>query len=252
MVELLVAVSIVMLLMVVTVPALTQARAAGRNAVCMVNQRQLGYITTNYCDDNSGYYPEFFFDFSPGNSNTIVILTVPKRAARAGWSYYTEEIRLCPEDDYPSTVPVLNPANGNITEEEISWGYNIDFLLHDIRDWELPSYGNPSGFAIFWDGVMGKSSAPNPGPGKKSIQGHYFGSFDFANRTFRLRHFNNRWGNVLYGDFHVEGRQFMTEEETLLAYQPVGLGNGNNGNGAGGNGGGNGNGNGGGNGNGRN
>ncbi len=53
-IELLVVVAIIALLISVLVPALSQARAAGKRAACLSNQRQLGIAARMYMDDHRG------------------------------------------------------------------------------------------------------------------------------------------------------------------------------------------------------
>ena len=239
MVELLMVISIVMVLLTTLLPAMTKSRDAATHLFCMANLNQIGIITQTYADDFDGEFPEFFFDFGPGASGSINILVQPKRADANGWSYFIPPIRICGFDDDPTGVPV-KLDDGSVVYEEVSYGYNIEVIIRDMKDWRVNDYMATDNFALFWDGSMGSDKNDN----KKNIQGHYFSAYDFANRTFRLRHYNQT-GNVLFLDGHVENRVYIDESEVLLDGVLSGQGNGNGG--QGGNGGGNGNGNGGGN-----
>lgn len=56
-IELLVAISIIALLISMLIPALGKARDAGRSAVCLSNQRQLGTAMNLYANENNGFVP---------------------------------------------------------------------------------------------------------------------------------------------------------------------------------------------------
>jgi len=56
-IELLVVIAIIALLIGILLPALGRARAAGRQAVCMSNQRQLGQALVMYADSFKGFIP---------------------------------------------------------------------------------------------------------------------------------------------------------------------------------------------------
>lgn len=56
-IELLVAISIIALLISILIPALGKARDAGRSAVCLSNERQLGTAMNLYANENSGFVP---------------------------------------------------------------------------------------------------------------------------------------------------------------------------------------------------
>jgi prepilin-type processing-associated H-X9-DG protein len=68
----------------------------------------------------------------------------------------------------------------------------------------------------------------------KNIQGHYFGSSDFAQNCFIKRHLDQ--GNVLFGDWHVSPKLELTDDMISGDLSFLGLsspGN-SNGNGSGG------------------
>ena len=56
-IELLVVIAIIALLIGILLPALGRARAVGRQAVCMSNQRQLGQALVMYADSFDGIIP---------------------------------------------------------------------------------------------------------------------------------------------------------------------------------------------------
>ena len=56
-VELLVVIAIIAILIAVLLPALGQARATAQSAMCMSNERQLGFAIHQYLTDWDGYFP---------------------------------------------------------------------------------------------------------------------------------------------------------------------------------------------------
>ncbi|MBX3317680.1 MAG: DUF1559 domain-containing protein [Phycisphaeraceae bacterium] len=56
-IEVLVAISIIALLISIMIPALSKARDAGRAAMCLSNQRQLGIAMNLYANSNNGFVP---------------------------------------------------------------------------------------------------------------------------------------------------------------------------------------------------
>jgi prepilin-type N-terminal cleavage/methylation domain-containing protein len=55
--ELLVAIAIIGILLSLLVPQLKQARRVAKTAVCMNQQKQIGFAFALYHEDNRGYYP---------------------------------------------------------------------------------------------------------------------------------------------------------------------------------------------------
>jgi prepilin-type N-terminal cleavage/methylation domain-containing protein/prepilin-type processing-associated H-X9-DG protein len=229
-IELMVCIGIIAVMIAVLFPALTKARETAKRVTCMSNMRQIGLYTHYYIDANAkGYFPTFFFDFSPGNSGTIVILVQPKKAATSGWSNYQPLVMTCPADIDPGTVPVLQADGVTVKDEKMSYGFNIDLQLKLVSWWTgdaaTPNDGfNPARYAVFFDGSMSGSSGHG-----KNIQGHYFGSSDFAQNCFTTRHVNS--GNVLFGDWHVEPKLALTDDMISGDLQFLGLTSNGNANG---------------------
>ena len=78
-IELLVVISIIALLIAVLLPALTNARAVARTAVCAANQRQVAIGGASYADDfkgrlpGGGYHQHDNF-VGPGNRGNVMYL----------------------------------------------------------------------------------------------------------------------------------------------------------------------------------
>lgn len=64
-IELLVVIAIIALLIAMFLPALKEARARARNAVCAANVRQLGFALHDYISENRGYFPGDHYYFAP-------------------------------------------------------------------------------------------------------------------------------------------------------------------------------------------
>ncbi len=235
-VELLVTTTIITVLMAISIPHLMQAKENAKQVACMSNLHQMGLITKIYLQNNEYFYPDFFFDFSPGNSNTIVVLIQPKKAAVTGFDMYDRKLVVCPRDDTPSQMPVEDEF-GNVDWRPVSYGFNIELDLFKIKE---PQVKYPHRTAIFYDGEMGKGETMGNGNGGggNSIQGHFFGTDDFVDKTVRYRHLvRPDQTNVLFADFHVEPVQQITSEMVVLNLDYVhnpGGGNGGGGNGGGG------------------
>ena len=73
-IELLVVISIIALLVGILLPALSAARNASRDAICLSNQRQLGIAFVSYATDNQNFMPRAAFRPSGGRGTTLSLL----------------------------------------------------------------------------------------------------------------------------------------------------------------------------------
>ena len=62
-IELLVVISIISILISILLPALGKARESSRNVKCLSSLKQIGLVTTSYCNDFDDYYPYSNFDW---------------------------------------------------------------------------------------------------------------------------------------------------------------------------------------------
>lgn len=88
-IELLVVIAIIAILAALLLPALSRAKAKGKQAACINNMRQIGLAMRMYADDNEGMLPT----------------TTHGGATNASWIYQfsgyvgnVDRIRLCPAD----------------------------------------------------------------------------------------------------------------------------------------------------------
>ena len=70
-IELLVVISIIALLIGILLPALSAARNASRDAICLSNQRQLGIAFVSYSTDNQNFMPRAAFRPAGGRGTTL-------------------------------------------------------------------------------------------------------------------------------------------------------------------------------------
>lgn len=211
-VEMLVIIGIISILVTLIVPSLGVARLQAKRVVCANNLHDIGVVTQLYVDSHNGHFPQLFYYFEPGASDTIVILVVPKKAAVAGWTNYDPKSFICPSDDSPKSISVRQPDD-SLVSYQVSYGYNVDLLLRDMTIYDL--LPNPSNIVLFFDGM-------EDGKGKR--QGHYDCTFDFANDSMAYRHLSK--ANVLFVDGHVEFRTNIMISEIISGQDPIGTGHG--------------------------
>ncbi len=120
-IELLVVIAIIAILASLLLPALARAKESAKRISCTNNQRQLGFATTMYADDNDGYYPIRV----GGSSNYWPILLQP---------YFVDtKILYCPSDD-------INPANFGAGNANGVLAAKRSFILNGFNDYFR---GNP-------------------------------------------------------------------------------------------------------------
>jgi len=212
MIELLVSISIIALLMAIILPVMGKARDAAKRVTCMSQMHQIGLITQAYCDDNYGQFPDFFYSFSAGKSGNLIILVKPKKAATNGFGQYQPtDMLICPADEDPATVSVLQ-NDDSIKDLPVSYAFNIDL---NIKNTLLDGIQRPSDIATFYEGSMGGS-----GNGKKNIQGVYKGTEDFIDNSLDTRHSNV--ANIVFADWHVASQEEITSDQLADNYAPYG------------------------------
>lgn len=114
-IELLVVIAIIALLASLLLPALSRAKARGKQAACMSNLHQIGLALRMYADDNDGFLPT----------------TTHGAGTNASWIYqlspfvgHGNRIRLCPSD--PKGEQRLTAQASSYTQNE--------FVFVDLTD----------------------------------------------------------------------------------------------------------------------
>lgn len=201
-VELLVVVAMFAVLASLLVPCFNRARQLAKRAICMTNLHNIGRSVILYTEEHNGIFPDLCFDFSPGNSGTVVVLIKPRRAASDGWQAFDLASMVCPSDESPSTVSMLD-ENGEIVRFPISYGYNIELSLHQIPYDNVP---NKERVLMFCDGSMGGGSQGHYDPTRAE---RYFNKGEI----FQTRHLDA--ANALFADGHVETIDEVTSDMTM-------------------------------------
>lgn len=209
-IELIVAISLILLLLAIVLPALGWAREAARQAACNSNLLQIGTFTALHCEENRGYFPDLIFDKAAGKSGNIVILHQPPWAKTRGWQAYPPEAMICPNDESPQVVEYFD-ADGALAELATSYGYNIALTLGNPQP-RMQSLRQPAATVLFYDGdLLAPTNGNGQGQGQGQGQGAYHGNaFDWANDTAKPRHYNAP--NVLFADGHTEQVATITQD----------------------------------------
>ena len=99
-IELLVVVSIIALLVSILVPALSEARAAAKTAVCMSNMRQINMACFMYTDEYRNYPPIAAWRVWKPTGQTVSVywinLLESYLPGYAGWVLYENKFLVCP------------------------------------------------------------------------------------------------------------------------------------------------------------
>ena len=123
-IELLVVISIIALLISILLPALTQARAAGRRVVCISNMRQLGTTFVNYHVDY-GSLPVYAFGGDNKNRWSYMMW-------KQGYVSDPGAVLYCPNRDEigsDSNNLISNDMSSLLFWGIVDYGYNLAFSL---------------------------------------------------------------------------------------------------------------------------
>ena len=191
--ELVITLVIMLLLIVLLLPALRSTMQTRRQVACASHLRQNGLATLVHTHNQGGRFPPMFFNFSPAGKGQFQVSVQARGAKASGLAAYAPQELVCPSDESPGTVPVQR-GQGRVQHQPMSYGYNIELLLQDVR---LDKLAQPSGTTILYDGSM--SGAGTPG---RSVQGAYAGGVSFARHASEPRH--EKQMNAVFADGHVQ------------------------------------------------
>ena len=209
-IELVVVIAMIGVLTILVVASVQRARRGADNVMCTSHLRALYRTTQDYALMHKGAIPPLVYNWIPGKNQggVIIIQTQPKKAVATGLNEYDEDGLICPHDQDMELVAVKQ-NDGTVVNKQMSYGYNIDFL---IRNKALNSIRNPNNLALFFDG------SPSVQGAVKNKQGPYQGTAAFIANALRPRH--NGKANIVFGDGHVESRKQLTTEMVVASGCP--------------------------------
>ncbi len=116
-IELLVVISIIALLVSILLPALTSARATGRQAKCLSNQRQIAIAMRSYAVDNKQYFPRAAGPPYSGSQPTWQNAGIYWTGLLVKGTYMPKDTSfICPDfaaSDYSDDVKIVSAPDGD-------------------------------------------------------------------------------------------------------------------------------------------
>lgn len=235
-IELLVVIAIIAILAAILLPSLQQARARGRAASCLSNEKQLGSALNMYIPDNDGYLPPFHDGF--GEEDVAAHSTFGKLAIYMGLSPETTNagIAFCPDAQEVYTRQIDNNFEVSASKFRSSYLWNLygGYLKPNSTSWCHSLKANrikyPGRFVLYaeHDGkhnVSGASAAKSvfnwsntPGPNKdQGMDAHIH-----LKRFFNALHGDGHAGQMVIplADFHDANSN--TAEKYLYVFYPQG------------------------------
>ena len=205
-IELLVVIAIIAILAAMLLPALQQARARGRAASCLSNQKQLGSAMNMYIPDNAGYLPPFHEGFS--ESDITAPSPFAKLATYMSLSPEATEVQIafCPEASHLYGIHGSKKLSDPSFRTSYLWNLYGGYLKPNSGAWKYTLKSNrikyPSRFVVYGehDGKKNDTGANaaktvfnwSNAPGPTKDQG--------MDAQMHLK----RFFNALHGDGHAE------------------------------------------------
>ena len=233
-IELLVVIAIIAILAAMLLPALQNARARGRAASCLSNEKQLGSALNMYIPDNDGYLPPFHDGF--GEEDVAAHSTFGKLAIYMGLSPEATNVGIafCPDTQELYTRNINIEVSASNFRSSYLWNLYGGYLKPASTTWCHSLKANrikyPGRFVVYGEhdgkhNVSGANAAKtvfnwnsNPGPNKdQGMDAHIH-----LKRFFNALHGDGHAGQMVIplADFHDANSK--TAEKYLYVFYPQG------------------------------
>ena len=143
-IELLAVIAILAVLMALLVPSISLARSAANSASCCNNLRQMTVSVMLYADENKGYLPSQFDNWSGGQLHPLLV-AAHYLASGAGDSNDLRNVLICPADKRARTTPGPSYWGGHNNLNSV-WSWSPDGFSGYV--WVNNSYGAGSAFSL--------------------------------------------------------------------------------------------------------
>ena len=230
-IELLVVIAIIAILAGMLLPALNKAKASGRNASCINNEKQIGNALALYTGDYDGCYPTTI----AGSANW----DDPKTSWHGAIAGYITPgpnyIMVSGWPSFPTNHPFMCPSLGAYVGSSFSCaysGYGYNSALFGATNYEAgPVYGNARVVSVpVKNGNLKAASQTlmvadcrffSSDTNYDNKKGHYDGG---ARKRIGLRH--SRKANILMVDGHVEpwGVELINTHPISCPWNQIGAG----------------------------
>lgn len=213
-VELLVVIAIIAILAGMLLPALNQARAKGRAAVCINNQKQIGLGFVSYQDDNASYNP-LYLKSGVGYWNNLLI--VP--------DYVSVSVFGCPElkSDQTQYVNGDTPKySTNYGLPKPGYGYNYNYIGSHVLpsgpgatsalERKTTSFRYPGKVFYTMDTILRGSTTEGC---YRTTNTFVYNATPVTNLTGNPDPRHSNGVNILFGDGHVDRGMIFTPYDTM-------------------------------------